>query len=102
MYQLYKVQPFPMKQHENAFVYIESKKDFIFADTMRHKYGKMNYQELQTCLTPNEFNYVCPETLPILTYIPNEDCEATLIHPSTTSFPSNICVKGLLNLERTY
>jgi hypothetical protein len=68
---------------------------------MRHRYGKMNYQELQTCLTPNEFNYVCPETLPILTYIPN-DCEATVIHPSTTSFPSNVCVQGLLNLEHTY
>jgi hypothetical protein len=51
MYQLYKVQPFPMKQHENVFVYTESKKDFIFVDTMRHMYGKMNYQELQTCLT---------------------------------------------------
>jgi hypothetical protein len=29
MYQLYKVQLFPMKQHENIFVYIETKKDFI-------------------------------------------------------------------------
>jgi hypothetical protein len=102
IYQLYKVQPFPIKQHENIFVYIESKKDFIFVDIMKHKYGKKNYQELHTCLTPNEFNYVCPETLTILTYIPNEDCEATLIHPSTTSFPSNVCVQGLLNLEHTY
>jgi hypothetical protein len=53
----------------------------------------MNYQELQTCLTPNEFTYVCPETLPILTYIPNEVCEATQIHPSTTSFLSIVCVQ---------
>jgi hypothetical protein len=53
IYQLYKVQPFPMKQHGNVFVYLESKKDFIFVDTMRHKYGKMNYQELHTYLTPN-------------------------------------------------
>ena len=102
VYQLYKLQPFPIKQHENVFVYIETKKDYIFVDAMRRKYGKMNYQELQACFLPNEFNYVCHETLPILTYIPNEDCEATLIHPSTISFPGNVCVQGLLNLEYTY
>jgi hypothetical protein len=90
MYQLYKSQPFPIKQHDNVFVYIETKKDFMFVDTMRHKYGKMNYQELEACLLPNEFNYVCQETLPILTYIPNEDCEATLIRPSTVSFPGHV------------
>jgi hypothetical protein len=102
VYQLYKLQPFPVKQHENVFVYIETKKDFIFVDIKRHKYGKMTYQELQTCFLPNEFNYVCQETLPILTYIPNEDCEATLIHPSTASFPSRVCEQELLNLEHTY
>jgi hypothetical protein len=102
MYQLYKMQPFPIKQHENVFVYIEAKKDFIFVDVMRHKYGKMSYDELQACHLPNEFNYVCQENLPIHTYVPNEDCESTLIHPSTVSLPDQVCVQGLLNLEHTY
>jgi hypothetical protein len=102
MYQLYKSQPFPVKQNDNVFVYVETKKDFIFVDTMRHKYVKMNYQELQVCLLPNEFTYVCQETLPILTYIPGEDCEATLIHPSTNSFPDHVCEQGLLKLENTH
>ena len=69
---------------------------------MRHKYGKLNHEELQACLKPNELNYVCQETVPILTYIPNEDCEATLIHPSTVSLPSKVCEQGLLKLESTY
>jgi hypothetical protein len=42
---------------------------------MRHKYGKMIYQEIQTCLTPNKLSYVCPENLSMLTYNPNEHCE---------------------------
>jgi hypothetical protein len=39
-----------------------------------------------------------------LTYphIPNEDCEATLIHPSTISLPNQVCEQSLLNLEHTY
>jgi hypothetical protein len=42
MYQIYKVQPFPVQQQGNIFMYIEVKKDYIFVDAMRHKYGKMN------------------------------------------------------------
>jgi hypothetical protein len=77
------MQPFPVKQQDKVFVYIESAKDFIFVDAMR-RYGKMNYPELQACLTPNEVSFVCKETLPIFTYTQGEDCEATLIHPSNT------------------
>ena len=66
-------------------------KDFTFTDAMRQKYGKMSYPELQACLMPNELTYVCKEILPIFTYIANEDCEATLIHPSTISLPDKLC-----------
>ena len=100
IYQLYKLQRFPPKQEENIFVYIEKKKDFIFIDVMGHKYGKTNYQKLQACLMPNELTCVCKETLPILTS-PNEDCEITLIHPSTISLPNQVCELRLLNLEHT-
>jgi len=69
-YKLYKLQPLPIKQQENMFVYIRVEtKDFIFINVMRHKYGKMNYQELQACLMPNELIYVCKETLPVLIYL---------------------------------
>jgi len=102
MYQLYKIQPFPFQQQDNIFVYIEAKRDYILVDAMRYKYGKLNHQELQACFTPNELNHVCQETVPILTYIPKEDCEATLIHPSTVSFPPKVCEQGLLRLESTY
>ena len=101
-FHLYKIQPFPVKQQDKVFVYIESTKDFIFVDAMRQRYGEMNYPELQACLMPNEITFVCKETLPILTYTPQKDCEATLIHPSTTSFPKELCVQGFLTLEHTY
>jgi hypothetical protein len=77
-------------------------KDFIFTDAKRQKYGKMSYPELQACLMPNELTYVSKEVLPIFTYIPNEDCESTLIHPSTISLPTNLCEQRLLNLDFTY
>ena len=102
MYQLYKIRPFPFQQQDNIFVYVEAKRYYIFVDAMRHKYGKLNHQELQACLKPNEFNHVCQETVPILTYIPNEDCEVTVIHPSIVTFPSKVCEQGLLKLESTY
>lgn len=37
-----------------------------------------------------------------MTYVPNEHCEATLIHPSTISVPNCLCQQRLLNLEFTY
>ena len=46
--------------------------------------------------------YVCKETLPLHTYILNEDCESTLIHPSTLSIPKQLCEQRVLNLETTY
>jgi hypothetical protein len=101
-YHLYKIQPFHMKQQDQVFVYFEAMKDFTFTDAMRQKYGKMSYPELQICLMPNELTYVCKEILPIFTYIPHEDCEATLIHPSTISLPDHLCEQRLLNLNSTY
>ena len=41
-------------------------------------------------------------THPYILYIPNEDCEATLVHPSTVSFPSKVREQGLLKLESAY
>jgi hypothetical protein len=69
---------------------------------MRYKYGKLSYPELQECLMPNELSYVCKENILFVTYIPNDDCESTLIHPSTLSIPSKECEQRVLNLEHTY
>jgi hypothetical protein len=91
-----------MQQSEKLFIYIEAVKDFIFVDAMRIKYGKLTFVELQSCFMPNELTYVCKETLPLHTYIPNEDCESTLIHPSTVSIPKQLCEQRVLTLETTY
>jgi len=83
-------------------VYCEITKEFIFTDAMRHKYGKMGYPELQTRLMQNELSYVCKENIPIVTYVPNDDCESSLIHPSTISIPQKVCEQRKLTLEQTY
>ena len=69
---------------------------------MRQKYGKLSYSELQACFMPNELSYVCKENVPIVTYIPNVDCESTLIHPSTMMIPSKVCEQRILTPEHTY
>jgi hypothetical protein len=85
-----------------VFVYVESAKDFTIVDAMRQLYGKLKYPEVHACLTPNKITYVSKEILPILTYTPKEDCEATLIYPSTTSFPKGLCEQRILTLDQTY
>jgi hypothetical protein len=101
-YHLYKIQPFPVRERDRVFVYIDSIKDFIFVDATRQRHGKINHPELQACFTPNELTYVCKETLPISAYAPKEDCEATLIHPCTTPLPKGLCEQRILTLEQTY
>ena len=36
-----------------------------------------------------------------MTYVPN-DCESTLIHPSTISIPHKVCEQRMLTLDQTY
>ena len=62
----------------------------------------MSYPELSTCLMPNELSYVCKENIPIVTYVPNDECESTLIHPSTISIPHKVCEQRMKTLEQTY
>jgi hypothetical protein len=90
-YQLYKLLPFPVvvKKQEITYGYINFNKEFIFSDSLRQRFGKMTTNELTGCFQPNKLTYVCKEEIPIYTYIPEMDCEATLLHPSTTKIPDN-------------
>jgi hypothetical protein len=56
--------------------------------------------ELSVCFQPNEIIYVCREEIPIYTYIPEVDCEATLLHPSTTRIPDS-CEYRFFKLSKT-
>jgi hypothetical protein len=93
VYQLHKLLPFPVavKQGESTYSYVNFNKGFIFSDYLRQHFGKMTTNELTGCFQPNEFMYVCMyvcrEEIPIYTYIPEVNCEATLLHPSTTESP---------------
>jgi hypothetical protein len=90
-YQLYKLLPFPaqIRKEETTYGYINFNKEFIFSDAVRQHFGKMSTNELTGCFHPNEFLYVCREEIPIYTYVPEQDCESTLLHPSTTTIPKN-------------
>jgi hypothetical protein len=91
VYQLYKILPFPVviKQKELTYGYIGFNKELIFSDPLRQHYGKMTANDLKGCFQPNEFLHVCTEETPIYTYVPEVDCEATLLHNSTTKIPNS-------------
>jgi hypothetical protein len=99
--------PFPtnVKKKESTYSYIHFNKEFIFSDSLRQHFGKMSTNELTGCFHPNEFMYVCMyvcrEEIPIYTYVPEMDCEATLLHPSATKIPSN-CEYRFFRLSKTF
>jgi hypothetical protein len=78
-YQLYSV-PFPVEINvkESMYNYVNCNKEIIYSDLMRQHYGKMTMNELTSCFQPNQLMYVCKEDIPIYTYVPEVDCEATL------------------------
>jgi hypothetical protein len=90
-YHLYKLLSFPVKLHEQelTYNYIGFTKEFIFSDPLRQHYGKLTANELTGCFQPSELIHVCKEEIPIYTYVPETDCEATLLHPSATKIPIN-------------
>jgi hypothetical protein len=61
----------------------------------------MTANELTGCFELNEFKHVCREEIPISTYIPGIDCEATLLHLSTTKLPDN-CERRNFKLSKTF
>ena len=68
---------------------------------MRHTCGKLSYPELQACFMSHDLSYVCKENIPIVTYVPNDDCESTLIHPSAISLPYNVFEQRMLTSDQT-
>jgi hypothetical protein len=60
----------------------------------------MTSNELTRCFHPNDISYVCKEEIPIHTYIPETDCESTLLHPSTIKIPYH-CEYRFLKLKHT-
>jgi hypothetical protein len=101
-YHVYKLLSFPVLVHkESTYGYINFNKEFIFSNSLRQHYGKMTINELSNCFQPNEITYVCKEEIPIYTYVPEIDCEATLLHPSTTKVPDN-CEYRYFKLSNTF
>jgi hypothetical protein len=72
----------------------------LFSDSLRQRFGKTTTNELTGCFQPNEFTYACKGKIPIYTYIPEMDCEATLLHPSTTKIPDS-CEYRFFKLSKT-
>lgn len=100
-FELYKSIPFPVLMNVNlTAAFISTQKEYIFSDSLRQHYGKIDSSDLAKCFQPNELNYVCAETIPINTYIADYDCEATLLHPNNMKIP-NSCVTKILPLQHT-
>jgi hypothetical protein len=97
---LYKVIPFPVIMQSNATVKVLNvRKEYSFVDALNRQYGHISQYELEKCLQPNDFNYVCAEMTPIVTYVPNVDCVATLLHPNTQKIPDD-CTFNYLPLRQ--
>jgi hypothetical protein len=103
IYHLYKLLPFPVavQKEESTYSYINFNKEFIISDSMRQHYGKMTTKDITGCYQPNEITYVCKEDIPIYAYIPELDCEATMLHPSTVRIPEN-CEHTFFKLSQTF
>jgi hypothetical protein len=98
---LYKILPFPTLKQDNVFSFIYSSKDYIFMDSLKRQYGKLSSNELTRCFHPNFMQKICKEDMRILTYIPGNDCESTLLHPSLQNIPLIFEVR-VLKLTKTY
>ncbi|PSN30666.1 hypothetical protein C0J52_26880 [Blattella germanica] len=82
-------------------MYTSSKRDYIFSDPLRQKFGKLTFSELQSCSKPNEFHYVCKSDMPIHTHVSGTDCEATLLQPTNEEVPIS-CELRVLKLQQTF
>jgi hypothetical protein len=109
-FQLYKIIPFPVSdptQKENdpdtrKYMFVIPQKELIITDNMRRQFGKMNLEELQTCHRVNELTHVCQDKILLSRYIPGEDCEASLLHPSSQIIPRGLCEIKMVALRHTY
>jgi hypothetical protein len=94
--------PFPVSTNKDksSYSYVNFNEEFIFSDALRQHYGKITANELTGCFQPSLITYVCKEEIPIYTYVPEADCEATLLHPSTIRVPDN-CEHRFFKLSNT-
>ncbi|PNF43411.1 hypothetical protein B7P43_G13447 [Cryptotermes secundus] len=97
---LYRVIPFPVIMQSNATTKVLNvRKEYSFVDSLNRQYGHISRYELEKCLQPNNLNYVCAEMTPIVTYVPNVDCVATLLHPNNQKIPDD-CTFNYLPLRQ--
>lgn len=104
-FQLYQIVPFPAPAHlfnksTTKHLYIESPREFIITDNLHQRFAKMTRYQVERCYQLNEMKFVCKEAFPITSYKPGEDCEATLLHPSTTETPSS-CSQRMIEIRST-
>jgi hypothetical protein len=97
MYNLYKLIPFPTKVNnsENAFVFIESEKDFLMLDTLKQVYVKLDELDLDNCTVISPDWRVCRQIFSLKSTHLHQECEARLLEP-TTAIPLD-CNKKIIS-----
>lgn len=104
-FQLYQIVPFPapanlFNKSSTKHLYIESTREFIITDSLHQRFAKMTRYQVEKCYQLNEMKFICKESFPITSYKAGEDCEATLLHPSTTETPST-CSHRMIEIRDT-
>ncbi|PNF19597.1 hypothetical protein B7P43_G16826 [Cryptotermes secundus] len=77
-------------------------KELIFTDNTRKQFGKMNFEDLQAYYMANELTHVCQDKVLLSNCIPGEDCESSLLHPSSQFVPKEVCEIKMTALRYTY
>ncbi|PNF21356.1 hypothetical protein B7P43_G18011, partial [Cryptotermes secundus] len=84
-FQLYKIIPFPVSDPTHK------ERDPATQKYMFVQFSKINFEDLQACYMANKLTYVCQDKVLLSNYIPGEDCEASLLHPSSQFVPKEVC-----------
>jgi hypothetical protein len=59
-------------------------------DYLKRQYGKLSTNELTRCFQPNPMQNVCKEDMPILLYVPGNDCDPLYFIPHRKVFLSPV------------
>lgn len=101
-YQLFQVIPFPKRTNSTSdkYIYLEPSREFILSEPTRQAYAKLTEKNVEDCLHIDDTRMICKQDFPVINFQAGEDCEASLLHPSTAAIPTS-CKQRVLELRNT-
>lgn len=100
-FNVYNVHPLPIatKNSTSTYVFIQPEKEFLFIDTVKQYYVKIDKLEFNNCKVLTSNWRVCKQSYPILSSHLHEECEAKMLQ-HVRDIPSD-CSQRVIQLTRT-